>query len=105
MTLTLDSITKEAVEKALREFDRHEREIMLEKYGGGFSTRWYISHLGGFVTLTGFTPNLGKLSMAALRNVNGLASRRHAENSLQSLNVTMPMSSPGDAWPSSSSAG
>ncbi len=28
--------------------------------------------------------------MAALRNVNGLASCRHAENSLQSLNVTMP---------------
>ncbi len=28
--------------------------------------------------------------MAALRNVNGLASWRHAENSLQSLNVTMP---------------
>ncbi len=46
MTLTLDSITKEAVEKALQEFDRHGREIMLEKYGGGFSTRWYISHLG-----------------------------------------------------------
>ncbi len=44
----------------------------------------------GFVTLTGFTPNLGKLSMAALRNVNGLASRRHTENSLQSLNLTMP---------------
>ena len=34
----------------------------------------------GIVTLTGFTPNLGKLSMAALRNVNGLASWRHAEN-------------------------
>ena len=44
----------------------------------------------GFVTLTGFTPNLGKLSMAAIRNVNGLASWRHTENSLQSLNVTMP---------------
>ena len=28
--------------------------------------------------------------MAALRSVNGLASWRHAENSLQSLNVTMP---------------
>ncbi len=49
-----------------------------------------LSSTGGFVTLTGFTPNLGKLSMVALRNVNGLASWRDAENSLQSLNVTMP---------------
>ena len=47
------------------------------------------SAVEGIVTLTGFTPNLGKLSMAALCNVNGLAAWRHAENSLQSLNVTM----------------
>ena len=33
----------------------------------------------GLVTLTGFTPNFGKLSTAALRNINGLASWRHAE--------------------------
>ena len=32
------------------------------------------SALKGFVKLTGFTPNLGKLWTAALRNVNGLAS-------------------------------
>ena len=36
----------------------------------------------GIVTLTGFTPNLGKLSMASLHNVSGLASWRQAENSL-----------------------
>ena len=34
--------------------------------------------------------NLGKLSMATLRNFNGLASWRNAENSPQSANVTMP---------------
>ena len=54
----------------------------------------------GFVTLTGFTPNLGKLSMAALRNVNGLASWRQAENSLESLNVTMLISGRPPLWKS-----
>ena len=39
----------------------------------------------GFVMLTGFTLNLGKLSMASLRNVSGLASWRHAENGVVTL--------------------
>ena len=41
-------------------------------------------------TLLDSLQNLGKLSMAALRNFNGLASWKNAENSLQSVNLTMP---------------
>ncbi len=51
--------------------------------------RFPLSYRDGFVTLTGFTPNLGKLAMGSLRNVSVLASWRQAENSLKSLNVTM----------------
>ena len=50
------------------------------------SSRWY-----GFVKLTGFTPNLGKMSMAALHNFNSLDSCRDAENILRSVNETMPV--------------
>ena len=39
--------------------------------------------------------NFGKLLMAALRNFNGLASWRNADNSLQSVNLTMPPPSQG----------
>ena len=44
--MALSNITKEAVDRALREFDRHEPEAMLKRYGGGFSTRWYVRHRG-----------------------------------------------------------
>ena len=50
-----------------------------------------IHSVKGTVTLNLFTPNLGKFPMAALRNVNGLASWGYVENSLQSLNVTIPV--------------
>ena len=43
--------------------------------------------LKGFVKLTGFTPKPSKMSKTALRNFNGLASWRKAENSLQSVNL------------------
>ena len=46
----------------------------------------------GFVKLTGLTPKSWKLSKAALSNFNGLASWRNAENSLQSVNLTIPIS-------------
>ena len=58
----------------------------------------FMPCLLGFVKLTGFTPNLGELSMATLRNFNGLASWRNAENSLQSVNLTAP-GSPLDYGP------
>ena len=48
----------------------------------------------GFVKLTGLTPKSWKLSKAALSNFNGLASWRNAENSLQSVNLTMPILPP-----------
>ncbi len=44
--MALHSVTRKAVESALREFDLHGREAMLEKYGGGASTCWYIHHNG-----------------------------------------------------------
>ena len=44
--MTLLAITKEAVEEALQQFDHQGREGMLEQYGGGLSTRWYIRHSG-----------------------------------------------------------
>ena len=35
-------ITRKAVFLAIKEFDRLGKEAMLEKYGGGFSKRWYV---------------------------------------------------------------
>ena len=44
--MALHAITGEAVTEALRQFDREGRDAMLERYGGGLSTRWYIRHAG-----------------------------------------------------------
>ena len=35
-------VTKRAVESALEEFRRIGLDTMVEKYGGGLSTRWYV---------------------------------------------------------------
>ena len=41
--MALEDITdKDMVERALKEFDRLGIDAMLEKYGGGPSTRWYV---------------------------------------------------------------
>lgn len=42
----LRDISKEAVDLALRQFDLLGKDRMLELYGGGHSTRWYIRHNG-----------------------------------------------------------
>ena len=42
--MALKDITKEAVEDALSEFAFRGPDAMRERYGGGFSTRWYVRH-------------------------------------------------------------
>lgn len=42
--MPLRDVTREGVEKALREFDHIGRDAMVAKYGGRPSTRWYIEH-------------------------------------------------------------
>ena len=44
--MALGEVTREAVERALREFDREGREAMLERFGGGPSTKWYVRRFG-----------------------------------------------------------
>ena len=62
--MTLQAITREAVEQALRQFDRQGREAMLEQYGGGPSTRWYIRHFGKYYDQ--------KLVLRAAHEISGL---------------------------------
>lgn len=62
--MALCSITRGAVEKALREFDIYGFEAMLEKHGGGASTRWYIHHNGQFYDQ--------KLILRAAHDLSGL---------------------------------
>ena len=40
--MALKDITRDMVERAIKEFDDLSRDAMLKKYGGGRSTRWYI---------------------------------------------------------------
>ena len=46
--MPLRDVTREGVEKALREFDRIGRDAMIAKYGGRPSTRWHIEHEGKY---------------------------------------------------------
>lgn len=40
--MALGDVTRTGVDLALKEFNRIELTNMLEKYGGGRSTKWYI---------------------------------------------------------------
>ena len=44
--MALVDVTRRRVECALDEFDRVGRNCMLERYGGGLSTKWYIQARG-----------------------------------------------------------
>ena len=43
--MALKDVTRNGVEQALDEFDRINLDGMIEKYGGGGSTKWYIQRL------------------------------------------------------------
>ena len=40
--MAVKDVTKDAVESALKEFRRTTLEAMLDKYGGGPATKWYV---------------------------------------------------------------
>ena len=44
--MAFQDISRAAVDLALRRFDLLGRDRVLELYGGGRSTRWYIRHQG-----------------------------------------------------------
>ena len=44
--MALKDIRREFVIKAIEEFDKIGQDRMLDKYGGGRSTRWYILYKG-----------------------------------------------------------
>ena len=43
--MALKDVTRNGVDKALDEFDRIDLDGMIEKFGGGVSTKWYIKRL------------------------------------------------------------
>lgn len=43
--MALKDVTRNGVDQALDEFDRIQLDGMIEKYGGGGSTKWYIKRL------------------------------------------------------------
>ena len=44
--MALKDIRRDSVIKAIEEFDKIGQNRMLDKYGGGRSTRWYIHYEG-----------------------------------------------------------
>lgn len=64
--MPLRDVTREGVEKALREFDHIGRDAMLAKYGGRPSTRWLIEHEGNYYDQ--------KLVLRAAHQLQGLGS-------------------------------
>ena len=42
--MALKDVTRNGVDQALDEFNRIGLDGMIEKYGGGASTKWYIQH-------------------------------------------------------------
>lgn len=64
--MSLRDVTREGVEKALREFDDIGRDAMLDKYGGRAATRWHIEHEGNYYDQ--------KLVLRAAHQLQGLGS-------------------------------
>ena len=46
--MAVKDVTKDAVESALEEFRRTTLKAMLDKYGGGPATKWYVQ-VGGLL--------------------------------------------------------
>ena len=66
--MALRDIARGAVKKALREFQRLGPDAILEQYGGGFSTCWFIDRNGTFYDQ--------KLTLRAAHELSGLGPLR-----------------------------